>query len=265
MNYLINPYAIVQFVAAGITLILLIQMRKRRNSRGGRCLFFQFVAVFIWVLAAGFEAAAVGQDLKVFWSVILYVGSMVTPVIYFLFAREYSGKFSVVEVDKIWLLFLIPAATVTLAGTNQWHGLIWPAFHPGPPGTNSLVYDHGTFFWVAMAYAFILVASGSYILFVTSVQSQRIYKRQNRLFTLAALFPIVAAFFYLTNLNPFPGLDLVPIGFMFTGIFLLLAMGREKLLDLVPVSHEFLLENIDDGILVVDENMRIIDANAATE
>lgn len=265
MNYQINPYAVVQFAAAGITLVLLTRMWKRRGSRGGRCLFFQFVAVFIWILAAGFEAAAVGQNLKVFWSVILYIGSMATPVIYYLFTREYSGKFAVVEEDKIWLLFLIPAAIVTMAATNQWHGLIWPAFQPGPAGTNSLVYEHGIFFWVAMAYAFVLVASGSHTLFVSSVQSQGIYKRQNRLFALAALFPIVAAFLYLTNLNPFPGLDLVPIGFMFTGVFLLLAMGREKLLDLVPVSHEFLLENIDDGILVVDESMRILDVNAATE
>ena len=65
--------------------------------------------------------------------------------------------------------------------------------------------------------------------------------------------------------NPFPGLDLTSISFTFTGLILLLSMLRFQLLDLAPIARETLVENMKDGVLVLDGSNRLIDFNAAAK
>lgn len=73
--------------------------------------------------------------------------------------------------------------------------------------------------------------------------------------------PWVGALIYLLPLNLFPGLDLVPICFAFTGVLLLIGMTRYRLFDLVPVARDVLVEKMADGLVVLDAADRVLDIN----
>ena len=265
MNYILTPYAIAQFATAGVAIIVSVIMWKRRNSRGGWALFLLFVAISEWTFANGFEAMGVAQDTKILWSKFAYFGAQTSPVFLLIFALTYTGKVNRIHPAFTGLLFLIPSLVIGLAATNEAHQLVWTDFTPGPTGTNSLIYHHGPIFWLGIVYIFSLVAFSTTIFLVSTVQSQKIYRFQHFIIIAASFTPWIGAIIYIFDVNPFPGLDITSISFLFTGLFLLVGFSRGSLMNYIPVAHEILVENIRNGIIVFDENLRIIDMNPEAE
>jgi PAS domain S-box-containing protein len=70
---------------------------------------------------------------------------------------------------------------------------------------------------------------------------------------------------YLFNLLPFEGLDITPFSFTISSGLLALALFRHRMLDLMPIANEVILNNMGDGILVLDARDRILYINPAFE
>ena len=263
MLYQLTAYTIAQLLTGFVAVAVSVVVWKRRNSRGGWPLFLLFVAVAEWALCNGLEAAAVTQELKIFWSKVAYLGTQTSPVLLVLFALQYNGRGKRITLFTTALLFVIPVITILLAATNEMHGLIWVAFSPGPQGTNSLIYHHGPAFWVSVAYIFTMVSVGTAVLLLSAVRTQKIYREQSQFVFIASVIPWIGFLMYIMNLNPFPGLDTVSISFLFTGLVLVWGMYKGRLLDIVPIAHELINENVNNGIMIVDDQLRMIDFNPA--
>ena len=265
MDYQLTSYAIAQFSTAVISIIVAVIMWKRRIARSGWQLFLLFVAISEWTLANGLEAAAIPQDQKIFWSKVAYIGAQTAPVLLMLFALAYTGRIQRLKPGIIALLFVIPGLIIFAAATNDSHNLVWISFNPGPPGTNSLLYHHGPIFWLGVAYIFTMVSFATTFLVVFAVRSQKVYRFQHFIILLACIMPWLGTIVYLFDLSPFPGLDTTSIGFLFTGILLMIGLSKGKMLNYIPVAHELIFANIEDGIIVFDENLRIMDMNPAAQ
>ena len=220
MHYLLTPYAVAQFLTGIIAVSVMMHLWQKRKSRGGWPLFLLFLAISEWALANGFEAAAVLQTQKIFWSKIAYIGAQTSPVFLLLFALQYTGRGRRVTPHITSLLFMMPLLVIFLAFTNDLHGLLWPGFLPGPAGSNSLIYLHGPVFWVAMVYVYSVIFAGTALLITYAVRSHSIYKKQNAIILLASLFPWISSLVYILDLNPFPGLDTISISFLFNGLLI---------------------------------------------
>jgi PAS domain S-box-containing protein len=59
--------------------------------------------------------------------------------------------------------------------------------------------------------------------------------------------------------------ELTPIAFVFTGLAFAWTMYRQRLFDLTPLAREALVEGMQNGVLVIDLQDRIVDHNAAAE
>jgi len=68
---------------------------------------------------------------------------------------------------------------------------------------------------------------------------------------------------YSFNLNPWPGMDLSASGCVLTSLIFAWSILRFGLLDLVPVAREALIEQLMDGVIVLDNQNRIVDVNPA--
>ena len=262
-DFILTPYALAQFIAAGISIVTTILVWRRRSVRGGIALFLLFLAVSEWAFFNGLESAAVGRDAKILFSKIVYVGAQSSPVFLLLFALKFSGRVEKIQPVSITGLFLIPTVIVSLAATNESHHLIWSGFAPGPSGSNSLIYLHGPAFWIGLTYIYMLVSFSTALLAVSAVKSQKIYRIQSLTLLLASIMPWLGTFLYLLKPNPFPGLEMISISFVFTELFLLIGIARGNLMDYIPVAHELVFKNIDEGVVIFDEKMRIIDLNPA--
>ena len=264
MRWLITPYAIALFVAAVISAAAALAAWRRRDAPGGLPLALLMAAVAEWSLAVALEAAAVGVSHKVFWSVVQYVGVVSSPVFLLMFALEFAQLDHWLTRRRQIALWVIPVVTFGMAATNGWHGLLWPSFTPSAdPASNMLVYGHGPWFWIEVVYFYLLVGAAGAILVWTSYRFRDVHRQQALALLLAVPLPWIASAVYVFELGPAGGYDFTPIGFALGGLTLLWAISRLQLFDLVPVARDTLVESMKDGVLVLDGQDRVVDANRA--
>ncbi len=179
------------------------------------------------------------------------------------FVLQYYHKEGWLSRRNLLCLWTVPIITLILAFTNAWHGWVWSGFSLGPRGANVLVYHHGYWFFIHTAYAYFLLILSFLVLLQAMLAANRRYRQQIAIFAIALSFPMVGGILYLTGWNPVPGLDWTPVGFAVTGVMVAWNISRLQFLSLVPAAREALIECMNDGIVVLDDQGRIADANPA--
>jgi diguanylate cyclase (GGDEF)-like protein/PAS domain S-box-containing protein len=257
----ISPYSLTFLVTVVISSIAAGIAWRRRQAPGGFYLFVMMLAVVEWNLADFMEASYLQLAEKIIWSKIGYLGTHTTPALFLLFSLAYTGRKHILTRRNIALFFLVPIVTILLAATNEWHHLIWTGFTPGPPGSTIYIYGHGAWFWIATIYINCILFFGTFILLRFALRSKELYLYQALAIIMAVLFPWISFVIYLSGLNPFPGLDLTAISFGITGSILVFILLRWRFLDVIPVARETLVEELADGVFVLDAQNRIVDIN----
>lgn len=266
MTFEVTPYAIISAFTASIAAIVAFAAWQRRAVPGGTSLALLMAAVTLWSAGYAFEYATVGISGKVFWSKIEYVGALSCPVLYLLFALEYNRMNHWLTKRIIVLLFIVPLITLGLAVTNEWHGLIWSGFSPSPVGRNLLIYEHGAGYWIGVVgYSYLIMLIGTVLLVWAVVRFPMLYRRLTGALIVGATAPWVGNLIYVAGLSPVPGLELTPLVLAFSGVVLAWGLFRFQLLDLVPVARDALIETMTDGMLVLDEQNRVVDFNPAAQ
>ncbi len=248
----------------GIWLAVLV---ARRQAVPGKSVFFWLsLDAAVWSLFCAFELMAVSAEAKILWGKFEYIGVTTVPVLWYMFALDYTHLRSWVNFRGRNLIWLVPVVTLLLAFTNERHGLLWSEIQPisSEPGAN-LIYGRGGWFWVNAAFCYLLVVAGSLRLLWQAARSTSIYRRQGYALLVSAAIPLASNLIYLTGNSPIQGVDITPIGFSVAGVILAWGLFRYQLFDLVPVARYTLVENMMDGVLVLDANQRVIDANPSAQ
>jgi len=95
----------------------------------------------------------------------------------------------------------------------------------------------------------------------SAVHKPDVYRQQTVAMIVGIVIPWLGSMLYITGLNPLPGLDLVAISFPFSILCLAIGIFQLGLLELVPIARDLLVENMSDGILVLDPRNRLVDIN----
>jgi diguanylate cyclase (GGDEF)-like protein len=265
MRLQIGYYGLSLFAGALIAGAVAVIAWRRTVTSVGRVLGLLMASVFVWSLAAAFEAAVLDQATKILLSKIEYAGVASTPVLMLLFAVRFARSGSRMKLGRAAALWIIPAATVILAATNERHHLIWSGFSTGGGlGENLLIYGHGPFFWVHAGYSYLLLFATTVFLLLAFFRFKGVHRKQALMLLLAFPLPWVANALYLAGLaGGTRGYDYTPIGFAFSGFFLLWAMFRLQLVDIIPVARERVIESMGESLLILDEAGRLAATNPA--
>ncbi|MEA3407657.1 MAG: histidine kinase N-terminal 7TM domain-containing protein [Chloroflexota bacterium] len=264
MAWQLTSYAITLAISAVVSIVLSGVSWQWRETRGAVVFAFLMLAIAEWDLTAAFEAAAIQETHKILWSKLSYLGIVATPVLLFVFVLRYTHQEGVVPPRFFVLLWVVPIVTVVLALTNDWHHLIWAHVGLDPDsGKNVLVYDYGAWFWVWLAYAYCLLAVSTFVLIRMSLRYRRTYRLQAVLLLLAVLLPWLGNGLYVAHVGLFSGRDLTPLGFAAGAVLLALNIYYFRLFDLVPIAREAVIESMNEGVLVLDREDRIVDTNPA--
>lgn len=237
---------------------------QRRSVIGARELAWLMLAAGSGAFWLIFEAAAPTMSEKIFWSKLEYTGGVSTPVLYLIFILRFTGRDKMLTLKNTLLLFLIPTVTFLLALTNEKHNLIWSGFSPISEKTNLMDYYHGTWFWIGyVAYNYLLLFISSIYIIHFILHQTKAFRSQAWLIFTGGMFPWIVSVIYLTGNSPVPALDLTPFSITLSGVLAGYAILYSRLLDLIPVARETLVEIIPDGIIVLDSQNRIQDINGA--
>jgi len=232
----------------------------RRRFTGGWYLFLFAVCLAEWTLAGTIEAISSSQQTRILLAQIEYVGfNLLVPFAY-LFVKRYLSS-EQLSYRQIFPVFVLPLITIGLAWTNSFHHLLWSSFEPGNQALNILIFNHGPWFFINGIYIYFLVAISYGLLIKAYLSSQKIFRQQIAAMLWGFAFPLVSGSLVFWNIVPVTGMDVSAMGFAFAGLIIAFAIFRLKFLDLLPIARQMLIDNMRDGVIVVDAERRLVDIN----
>lgn len=262
MNWLQTaPYTIPLFAAAFLTGLLAVLAGRRRPASGATTFTLFMIAAGIWCFAYALEIAAVDLPDKLFWAKVQYLGISTVGAFCLIFTLQYTRRWPY-PTAYFSLLFIIPIITIIITWLEPRTGLLWREIMLDETGPfPALTFEYGPIFWLIVSYSYLELLTSTIFLIVFSRRVPGIYKRQIQLLVLATLFPWIGNGLYVTQLSPIANLDLTPFGFVLTGMVMGFSLWQVQLLDITPIARNNVLENIADGVLVLNRRGQIVDLN----
>lgn len=264
MSFTYTPYIFPLIGAALVSLTVAVYAWFRRSTTGALALSLMSIAIFIWEAAYSLEIAGANLETKYVWGTIQYIGIVVSTYSWLLFSIVHSGNTQILSRRFHILTPLIPVITILLALTTKWHGLIWSEYHLDWQGDFfgfGVVY--GIWFWVHFVYSYAMLLTGAVFLIRSLINRQGLYRGQVFAMLVAVFAPWVGNFLYFTGNSPIPYLDLTPFALTVTVAALAWAVFGFRLVDIVPLARDRVVETLSDGMIVLDVGNRIVDINPA--
>ena len=231
---------------------------RTRDQPGGLPLFGIVVGACWWCgmlfLASQVEAFAVSARLQR----STYLGVPVIVACVVLFAAEYTGRDDLLTARTVGLLSVHPAAVAVFVVLNP-GGAFFTSVDPASTVTGVAV-GFGVAFWVHALYSYLALTVALLALFQEMYRSRRLYRRQFGLLAASVVITAVANYAYIAGPVSF---DTAPLGILFAAGLLTVAITRYRLVEVVPVARQRVLESVDDAVFVADPEGRIVFANGA--
>lgn len=211
-----------------------------------------------------FELASPTLETKIFWDNTQWVGVTVWPLAFFVFTLQYAG-YRLTEPKRFISLLAAPIVIFWFfVLTNDFHGLtqINAWLVPGKPFP-ALIYDFTPLVWVMVFYSYALILLGLFILGNRFFRSHPLYRAQVGLVMLGALILLVDVALIMFGVNLTFQRDTTPFAFALSYLVMGWGLFRYRLLDIAPVARHALIESMDDSVIVLDIQNRVIDLNPA--
>lgn len=198
---------------------------------------------------------------QLFFDKLSYVSGF-APLMVLLLALDYRSELHWLTPKRVIALFAIPTITLFLAFTNDWHHLIWTEYHPFRiGGIQYLNAKYGSWFWVFEVYVYAASVVGVVMLIRAAIRSRHLQRTQLALVCLGIIVPWVEDFLYTYRIGPFPGLDLTPLALAVGSVLMMLALFRYGLFDVIPVAYDAIIQQLADGVVVLDAVGRVLGSN----
>ena len=227
---------------------------------GGMLIFWLMIAVLIWTITAVLGAASIGFSQKLLWAKLSFLGIASSGPLMLIFSLVFTHKRHWITLRRLTLLWTIPFLTVFLVTTNGFQKLIWSKIAINND-LNLLIFQFGPAFWIDTIFAYLCIALADFILIREYRRSIGLYKNQISIIVVSTVFPMLGSIIYLFGFDPVPGLDTTIISFSITSILITVAITQSRLFDLLPIAHNLLLQNMQDGVIVIDPKDRVVESN----
>ncbi|PWH17494.1 MAG: hypothetical protein DDG60_01920 [Anaerolineae bacterium] len=239
---------------------------RRRQVIGASTLMWIMIALTWWSLAYAMQILRSSLAWHTVWASVQYLSIATLPVLWLLFAIQYSRQESAPSLRNLVWLWILPVITIVMTWTNAWHGQVWSRLEVLPWKDVSLLkMEYGLYFWIHAVYSYGCFFAGLLFFVYQAMRSDQAYRTQANLMLLAAAILMMGNILYVFHLFPLPELDITPLSFSISSGLLALALFRYQMLDLMPIAGEIILNSMGDGILVIDAHSRVLYVNAAFE
>ncbi|NDY93176.1 histidine kinase N-terminal 7TM domain-containing diguanylate cyclase [Ideonella livida] len=254
------PYALPSLLGMLICLGIATQVALRRQGPAWRQLACLGLAVAWWCGTEILWVLLPDADLRRCVAQWQYLGVTPTPVLWLQAVLAYTGRRRWQHGRRAVLLWIIPLATLLLVATNPGHGLVWQAIEPiaGQP-TAHIVYGQWYAVHASYSYALVLLAT---TLIVARFSASPLYRVPMLIVLLGPLAVVGANLAYLLWAERMR-LDPTPFGFALAFAALSWSVVRHNLFELVPMARGLAVECLQDGVMVLSADRRVVDLNPA--
>ena len=259
-----NPEAIPFGIAVAISAGLAALAWRRRGMPVARAFAVMAGGEAAWAFFEAMELLIVPLPMKE-WCFALRASGVVTMILGLLATvLLYTGHDRWVRPRRYAAICAPSLALTVLAWTNPWHYFYWSGF------TNEMIGG----FWIAMpvygpgfkahfAYCYALVAVATALIARAVYRSRGVFRVQASIMLFGVLLPWVVNILDMSEVFGYIYLDITAIAFAVTGLAFVPGVFRYRLLDLTPVAWAAVVEGMNDPVIVIDPDGRVVDLNPA--
>jgi PAS domain S-box-containing protein len=235
---------------------------RRREQAQALIFGLMMVTLTCWSLFYALSISGANLDTQLLFNRLKYVGVMFTPPLWLILALQYAHRESLLQRRRNLLLIFLPGTLLLLVVlTDGWTDLWWPEkWFDQFNGYPALGRTHSWIYYISIVanYSYVLGGLGLYVLFYRRTQS--LYRSQAALMVVAALLPLAGSVATEMGVSPIPwGMEVFI--FALSGALMAASIFRYRFLDIMPVARQMIVEQMPDGVAVVDAQGRVVDAN----
>ena len=253
-----NIYYSAILMAEGVACLIVSIMiwYMRRGSTSAASLSILLLGLSWWDITYAIFWVDFPGPTPYFWLDITLVGAFIVPTALFVFSLEHARLERWLTRPIIFSLLVEPVLAFILLWTDPWHNL----FYGGKRALNTtMILDAGVVHWANIIYSYALILISLVILSVAAYRSVGIYRRQTFLIIAALVIPWIVHISFLSTGGLLPNADVTPFIFSITAMIFAFALVGYRLLDIVPIARTFLIENMSEGVIVLDTHDRVVD------
>ncbi|HEX3001993.1 MAG TPA: histidine kinase N-terminal 7TM domain-containing protein, partial [Methanoregula sp.] len=214
MIFQYSPFFIPLLIAAAITGALAVISFRRRSDPIILYFILLMGATTLWILAYAVQISSADLGTNLTMITIAYLGIMTIPVVWLFLILCYLGYVNLITPRNSLLLLIVPIAVVLLVATNTWHHLVYTAFAPEAiDGVIIWNFFPGPLYWFALGYSYLLLVITFLLIASRYLHSPAVYRKQILILLIAAGIPFLANILFVSQVNPFPGLNITPFSF----------------------------------------------------
>ncbi len=257
------------WVPLGMSVVLgLLAFRvfaRLRTSRLAKSSALLLLTCAVWVAASGLELASSSIATKVFWTRIEYVSGAVIPAAWLVFALQYTGREQYLTRRALVLLSVAPIAMLLLVFTNEAHGLIWSEAVPEVRGQLLVLQKtYAIGYWAFVIYSYTILPVSFSLLVQNLAQRQAVHYANITILMFVMLIPWLLGL--AERIPGFPSyLELTPLGFGLSVPMVVWGLEWARRMDAMGAARGAVIESVEDAIVVLDGQDRIVELNPVAE
>lgn len=266
-------YAATLVVSIPIIGVALYYVLDNLGKRGANPLAALLGGAIVWVSFALIYSIAPTYDVALWANRLQYVGIVINPAAWVLFALLYSDRERLVNKFSVGLLSIEPLAVLGLVFTNRSHDLWNAAVVPegatymvdGAQVTCDAMICYGATgpaFVAHALYSYVLLLAGAALVLSRALRSDGIPRGQAASMGIAVATPLVGnilSLFVLPDSVP----DLTPVTFVVLGVAVVVGLYRYSLVDIDAFSGSVAVGDRSDPAVLVDDDGAVVDLNVA--
>ena len=256
--------AVLLMFSAACYFALGMRLVAARREVGTMPIGLLFFVVSVWVLGGAVELMSTTFYFFSIGRTMHFVGTALLPIAAYFCFREYTGRST--SVHRITVLLAIPFVSITLAATNYFHEFMWylPIANEVGEFLTRPVQWGPWFLFVHAPYSYLVIGAAMLTLLTHSSAVARAHRRGLFLLVAACFGPLTATLAYDLGFGP-DTFSFVPIVFtVLLPIYAWLVLA-EQIVEFTPLAYETVFQNMQDPVVVVDDQGRIIGLNHGAE
>ncbi len=261
MDLEINIFFYILLMISGVYLFIAYIALRSKSEEGHLSFGILMIAAAVYSVGYFFEVRSADVETLFLWIRFEYFGISIIPALWIIFIIRYCGYHQWLKKYIIVLLWIVPAGTLLLLNTNQMHNLFYSDLAIAyVDGLSVAIIDRGFWYLVHMSFLIFSFIFSSALLLYTYIKSFDIYRKRFLFLFLGSLIIWIAFLLYIFGNTPM-NIDLIPFALAITGLIYIYNLIHYKMFDFMSAARSNVFDSIQDAILVMDSNERIVDLN----
>ena len=223
-----------------------------------------FVVISFWVMGGAIELLADSFAMFSVGRTGHFVGTAFVPIVAYVCFREYTG--TPTSGSRLAVLLVVPVISISLAASNAYHEWMW--LGPFTNATGDFVTYPAKwgpwFLFVHLPYSYLVFGAAMFTLVAHSSAVAPAHRRGLFMLIGACIAPLVSTAAYDVGVGP-DTISYVPLVFaVMLPIYAWLILG-EQIIEFTPLAYETVFQNMQDPVVVIDDQCRVIGLNRTAE